>query len=263
MSANLRLVSAIPAVQDIHKTDLRMLVPNRSGAANSGVKEKSSKSLVALIIAIHLLPVVWLGLFVSKQENLEKVQMPMMVSLLSTPERVQKEVSKNLPAQPVIRKQPLVKEKLPVIESPAKMPVAKEKPVQESPVVHAQEAATTTEIQHTAKSTEAVKETESKRTEAEPEVEPPKFGAAYLNNPAPEYPQLARRKGEQGRVMLKVLVSESGQPEKVQVDTSSGYSKLDQAAVEAVKKWSFIPASRSGQPVSAYVLVPIKFSLNG
>ena len=263
MSANLRLVSAATAGQGINKADLHMLVPNRDGAGNFGVKEKSSKSLVALVIAIHMLPIVWLGLIVPKQEKQEVVKIPMMVSLLSTPERVQKQVSKNQPAQTEIKKQPLVKEKLPVTEAPVKVPVAQEKLLQESPAVHAQEAATTPEIQHAAKSTEAVKETESKRTEAEPEVEPPKFGAAYLNNPAPEYPQLARRKGEQGRVMLKVLVSEGGQPEKVQVDTSSGYSKLDQAAVEAVKKWSFIPASRSGQPVSAYVLVPIKFSLNG
>ena len=97
---------------------------------------------------------------------------------------------------------------------------------------------------------------------AEPVVEPPKFGAAYLNNPAPAYPSVSRRFGEQGRVLLRVLVSENGLAQSVQLDSSSGYEKLDRAAMEAVKKWSFIPARRSNQPVSAYVLVPIKFSLN-
>jgi protein TonB len=97
---------------------------------------------------------------------------------------------------------------------------------------------------------------------AEPAIEPPRFGAAYLNNPAPTYPPLSRRTGEQGRVLLKVLVSENGLAESVQLDSSSGYEKLDRAAIEAVKKWSFVPAKRSNQPVSAYVLVPVKFSLS-
>ena len=97
------------------------------------------------------------------------------------------------------------------------------------------------------------------KAEAQALIEPPRFGAAYLNNPAPAYPPLSRRLGEQGRVLLKVLVSEAGLAEKIQIDTSSGYEKLDLAAVDAVKKWSFIPAKRSSQPISAYVLVPIKF----
>jgi len=60
-----------------------------------------------------------------------------------------------------------------------------------------------------------------------------------------------------------VLVSLSGQTESVQIESSSGYSRLDQAAIKAVKMWSFIPAKRNNQPLSAYVLVPVKFSLAG
>ena len=94
-------------------------------------------------------------------------------------------------------------------------------------------------------------------------IEPPKFGAAYLNNPAPDYPAASRRFSEQGIVLLRVLVSLSGQAESVQIENSSGYSRLDQAAIKAVKLWSFIPAKRNNQPLSAYVLVPVKFSLAG
>lgn len=93
-------------------------------------------------------------------------------------------------------------------------------------------------------------------------VEPPSFAAAYLQNPAPEYPQLSRRMGEQGRVLLRVLVSSNGVADRVKIETSSGSSKLDEAALRAVEKWNFVPAKRSNQPVSAYVLVPVKFSLN-
>jgi protein TonB len=94
-------------------------------------------------------------------------------------------------------------------------------------------------------------------------IEPPRFGAAYLNNPAPDYPAASRRFSEQGIVLLRVLVSLSGQTESVQIESSSGYSRLDQAAIKAVKMWSFIPAKRNNQPLSAYVLVPVKFSLAG
>ena len=94
-------------------------------------------------------------------------------------------------------------------------------------------------------------------------IEPPRFGAAYLNNPAPDYPAASRRFSEQGIVLLRVLVSLSGQAESVQIENSSGYSRLDQAAIKAVKLWSFIPAKRNNQPLSAYVLVPVKFSLAG
>jgi len=94
-------------------------------------------------------------------------------------------------------------------------------------------------------------------------IEPPRFSAAYLNNPAPDYPAASRRFTEQGIVLLRVLVSLSGQAESVAIENSSGYSRLDQAAIKAVKMWSFIPAKRNNQPLSAYVLVPVKFSLAG
>jgi protein TonB len=99
------------------------------------------------------------------------------------------------------------------------------------------------------------------KPEPEPVIEPPKFGVAYLNNPAPSYPPLSRRLGEEGRVLLRVLVSSKGDADTVDLEDSSGFSKLDEAAIKAVKKWRFVPAKRSNQPISAYVLVPVKFSL--
>lgn len=101
---------------------------------------------------------------------------------------------------------------------------------------------------------------EEKRVEER--IEPPRFGVAYLNNPAPDYPAMSRRVAEEGRVLLKVLVSASGGAETIQIEKTSGYSRLDSAAIEAVKKWQFIPAKKAGQTLSAYVLVPVKFSLN-
>lgn len=93
-------------------------------------------------------------------------------------------------------------------------------------------------------------------------VEPPRFGAAYLHNPAPSYPAVSRRIGEEGRVMLRVLVSKGGDAEQVEIESGSGFTRLDKAALDAVKKWRFIPAKRNNQPISAYVIVPIQFTLN-
>ena len=90
---------------------------------------------------------------------------------------------------------------------------------------------------------------------------PPRFNADYLNNPAPAYPPLSRRMGEEGRVVLRVLVNEHGLPGDVQLRTSSGFNRLDTVALETVRQWKFVPARRGDTPVSAWVLVPISFSL--
>jgi protein TonB len=94
-------------------------------------------------------------------------------------------------------------------------------------------------------------------------ITPPNFSAAYLENPPPPYPAFARRAGEQGRVILRVYVSAAGTPETVQVRTSSGSTRLDEAALETVKRWKFVPARRGDEPVAAWVLVPINFKLEG
>ena len=95
---------------------------------------------------------------------------------------------------------------------------------------------------------------------AEPAVVPPSFSAAHLNNPGPQVPYQSRKLGEQGTVWLRVLVSAEGGAQQVQVDRSSGYARLDQAAVEVVKaRWRFVPARRGDEPIAAWVLVPISF----
>ncbi len=90
---------------------------------------------------------------------------------------------------------------------------------------------------------------------------PPDFRADYLLNPAPAYPSLARRMGEEGRVVLRVYVETSGLPSSVEVRTSSGSERLDQAALEAVRRWKFVAAKQGERAVPTHVLVPILFNL--
>jgi protein TonB len=95
----------------------------------------------------------------------------------------------------------------------------------------------------------------------EPLPVPPRYDAAYLNNPAPTYPPLSRRLGEQGRLLLRVRVSTEGTPLEIRLEQSSGAARLDTAAQAAVARWRFVPARLGDVPREDWVLVPINFSL--
>ena len=96
---------------------------------------------------------------------------------------------------------------------------------------------------------------------APPRIELPSSNAAYLNNPAPSYPSISRRMGEQGKVVLRVLISTEGLPEKIEIRQSSGYDRLDRHAQETVLRWRFVPGKRNGVAEAMWNLVPINFVL--
>ena len=89
----------------------------------------------------------------------------------------------------------------------------------------------------------------------------PIFDAQYLNNPAPLYPKIARDRGIEGKILLEVVVKETGSALSVKLLASSGSSLLDESAIEAVKNWQFIPAKKFGKFVQAKVIVPIEFKI--
>jgi len=91
----------------------------------------------------------------------------------------------------------------------------------------------------------------------------PDFSAGYFSNPEPEYPPQSRRLREQGLVKLRVHVTVQGRADEVTLYKSSGYKRLDTAAINAVWRWQFRPAQRAGAPVAAWVVVPIRFELQG
>jgi protein TonB len=78
---------------------------------------------------------------------------------------------------------------------------------------------------------------------------------------APNYPPLSRRLGEEGKAVLRVELDEQGHVSAARVATASGFSRLDEAALAAVKTWRCNPARRDGQPVRAVALQPFKFVL--
>ncbi len=93
------------------------------------------------------------------------------------------------------------------------------------------------------------------------QIEPPSLNAAYLNNPRPVYPPIARKRGLEGVVVLRVQVSAGGAPERVAVAKSSGAAVLDEAALKAVQGWTFVPARRGDTAIAYPVDVPIRFQL--
>ena len=85
--------------------------------------------------------------------------------------------------------------------------------------------------------------------------------ARYRSNPRPDYPADARRNHQEGVVLLSVEVGADGQPKEVALKRTSGFALLDQAAIQAVRRWAFEPAVAAGFPVASRVDVPVRFSL--
>ena len=85
---------------------------------------------------------------------------------------------------------------------------------------------------------------------------------AYIDKKicTPKYPRVSRKRGEKGRVLVKVFINRDGSSEKVEIEQSSGFNRLDQAAMESAKKCRFVPAKRNGKPVKTLATIPYTFT---
>ena len=92
-------------------------------------------------------------------------------------------------------------------------------------------------------------------------IEPPSSAAGYLQNAKPSYPALSRRLGEQGKVVLRVLIGVEGRAQKAEIKQSSGFDRLDQAALRTVLDWRYVPGKHAGVPQAMWFDVPISFVL--
>lgn len=92
-------------------------------------------------------------------------------------------------------------------------------------------------------------------------VELPSSDADYLQNPKPPYPALSKRLGEQGKVVVRVLIGVDGTAQKAEIKQSSGFERLDQAALGTVMRWRYVPGKRAGVPEAMWFNVPINFVL--
>ena len=96
---------------------------------------------------------------------------------------------------------------------------------------------------------------------APPKVELPSSDADYLQKPKPAYPPLSKRLGEQGKVLVRVLIGVDGNAQKAEIKQSSGFERLDQSAMATVLRWRYTPGKRAGVPEAMWFNVPINFVL--
>jgi protein TonB len=178
---------------------------------------------------------------------------PLFVSLL-TPKPPPEEPAKPEPPKPVRLERPLPRPRTPqppqqlVVEAPVSAP---SEPVAPAPPP-----------------TPAVSQPEPvEATAPAAVVDPPKpailpeLAVTCPERMPPAYPVMARRLGEQGRAILRVELDESGAVVRAAVDKSSGFARLDDAALAAVRQWRCRPAQRNGIPVRAVALQPFNFVL--
>jgi len=173
------------------------------------------------------------------------------------------------PAPPVVQPPPpapppaVVEPPPPVVDElaakPAPKPVPKPKP---KPVAKQVAKPVTKAVEQPPAAPQPVAPAAPPAPPAPAPVTPASASAGYLKNPAPEYPALAHRRGWEGTVLLRVHVLASGKPGEIQLQKSSGRQPLDEAALAAVKRWSFVPAKQGDVALDGWVSVPIEFKIH-
>ncbi len=89
----------------------------------------------------------------------------------------------------------------------------------------------------------------------------PSSDADYLLNPRPVYPPVSKRLGEQGKVVVRVLIGADGTAQRAEIRQSSGFDRLDHAALNTALKWRYVPGKRGGVPEAMWFNIPISFVL--
>ncbi len=97
----------------------------------------------------------------------------------------------------------------------------------------------------------------AKPVKVEGAIQPPKA----LQTVSPVYPAEEKESKVEGQVVTEVVINEQGQVESVKVETSSGNANLDQAAVDAIRQWTFEPATLNGKPVAVFYRLTTNFEL--
>jgi periplasmic protein TonB len=190
----------------------------------------------ATIVAVHALGL-YVALTFEPQIQQAVAQVPLTATFISQPEPPRR---RELPQVSVVTPQPIVRTPdLPLIEIPTDAPQSSRAitvPVQAAPP-----PATQAEDRSTPKLVSTVE---------------------YVREPSPRYPPQSRRLREQGLVVLRVVIDERGEASSIEIETSSGHARLDDAARDAVLRAAFRPYVEDGAPRRALVLIPIEFALN-
>lgn len=227
-----------------------------AGVAWEGRNSLAADRLVLLlgVIAAHAALIVWLTLAMDRSEPRLTAQEPLMTGVLLAPPAPQPVIEPPRPLpmeQPVARRAPESTPPPVVPETPAEPPVIQPESVSENAITEPAPA-----VFALPPAEEGVAGPEP------PRVTPPRVDASQLDNPKPDYPPVSRRLREQGEVLLDVYILPDGSVGEIRLKRSSGHARLDRSALEAVRRWRYVPASRGGEPIPYWYIQPIAFLLN-
>ena len=212
-----------------------------------GVMKAQRVLLLLAIVAIHIL-IFLLAIYGKNQQTLE-VQPPVLISAhLISAEKPQSQPQQKQPiSKPVAQKK--------VVLLPKSTPVA--------PIAKPQTSSShTAEPSKTASQIPPAENTAVSPAAASTSIEAPHLDHALrLENAETPYPAASLRLGEKGTVVLRIYILANGSVGEVQLEATSGYSRLDNAAIQAVKRWHFIPAKQGGQPIAYWYVQPVFFDL--
>ena len=220
---------------------------------------KRSASLFLLVLLVHLSLIAAVVSHTSEPQA-KAVEKAIEGVIIPAPVAPQPEKPKPKPVQPEAVKKPKPKpQKQKKAETKKAVAKPKPAPIKPAPIAEASPKAVSAPepVAEVAKTKALAKE-----AEAEPQATPPVASANKALNKAPLYPTLSRRLKEQGTVYLQVLVLKNGKVGQLKLKQSSGFTRLDQSAINAVRSWTYQPALKLGQPIDYWFVQPVVFNLN-
>ncbi|HEX4843119.1 MAG TPA: energy transducer TonB [Limnobacter sp.] len=218
----------------------------------------SKAATLFAVVSAHVLGLVWAAQQLSVTPP--TITPPSVVGILLAPEpktvppppTQQVKPPPKLPPKPVPVTKPEVK---PVAKpEPSPLAQAKSEPAPEAPPAQASPPAPpapAAPVEQAKPAPEAI----------EPITPPSRVDASRLDAEDPNYPALSRRLGEQGVVVLDIHVLADGSVGEVKLKTSSGFARLDNSAIQAVKTWKFQPAKRGNRPIPLWYTQSVSFVL--
>jgi len=203
--------------------------------------------------------------------SMNKLPVPREKAQTAKPFQEKQPETKREPEKPVLKNENQIKE---IKDKSVQQPVLPEKKVRQpavEKVMHSPQYSHDAvqdlmlDTAEAAKIRESAKQTELQNAPEEEGVTLPgtlqMAYPRYQSNDPPSYPGLARKRGQEGTVILQVLVNRAGRVDALKIETSSGFGQLDRAALSAVRKWSFEPGRQGKERVAMWVRVPVTFKL--
>ncbi|MDB5996038.1 MAG: TonB-dependent rane protein [Pseudomonas sp.] len=241
----------------VHRLPLGQL---RLQRAPKGILSRRETILLGVLaLLVHGAVIYWVNQQPTKALPIVPPEIPPMTIEFSRPAPPVVETPPPPPPQPVVEPPPPVEDELAAKPPPPK-PIPKPKPVVKPVPKPVQKVAPQPPAPPQPAAPVAAPAPPAPPAPAP--VTPASANAAYLKNPAPEYPSQAVRRGWEGTVLLRVHVLANGKPGEIQIQKTSGRDSLDEAAVTAVKRWSFVPAKQGEVAQDGWVSVPIDFKLH-